>query len=69
VLDAKNLLHASITYRSPDDRWFLTAFGRNLTDERYRIASQVVANLWTHTQWGAPRTYGLQVGYNFGERE
>jgi iron complex outermembrane receptor protein len=41
-------------------------FGNNLTDERYRVASQVVSNLWTHSQFGAPRNYGLQVGMKFG---
>ena len=43
----------------------MRAFGNNLTDETYRVASQVVANLWTHSQFGAPRNYGLQFGMNF----
>jgi iron complex outermembrane recepter protein len=65
-LNSKTLLNASITYNSPDDRYFVRAFGKNLTDERYRIASQSVATLWTHTQWGPPDSYGLEVGFNFG---
>jgi len=65
-LDEKTLLDASITYTGGDDRWFVRAFGNNLTDERYRVASQVVSNLWTHSQFGAPRNYGVQVGMNFG---
>ena len=65
-LDEKTLLDASITYTAADNKWFVRAFGNNLTDERYRVASQVVANLWTHSQFGAPRNYGLQVGMNFG---
>lgn len=66
VLDAKTLIDASLTYRSPNNRWFLTAYGKNLTDERYRIASQSVATLWTHSQFGDPRNYGVIVGVNLG---
>jgi iron complex outermembrane receptor protein len=65
-LDAKTLLNASVTYTSGNDRYFVRAYGRNLSDERYRIASQSVATLWTHSQWGAPRSYGVEVGVNFG---
>ena len=66
VLDERTLLDASVTYTSGDGTWFVRAFGNNLSDERYRIASQVVANLWTHSQFGAPRNYGLQLGMKFG---
>jgi iron complex outermembrane receptor protein len=66
VLDERTLVDASITYTGADDRWFVRAFGNNLTDERYRIASQVVAGLWTHSQFGTPRNYGLQLGMKFG---
>jgi iron complex outermembrane receptor protein len=65
-LDEKTLLDASVTYTGGEGRWFVRAFGNNLTDERYRVASQVVSNLWTHSQFGAPRNYGVQVGMNFG---
>jgi iron complex outermembrane receptor protein len=65
VLDERTLLDASITYTADDSRWFVRAYGNNLTDERYRVASQVVANLWTHSQFGAPRNYGIQMGLNF----
>jgi len=67
-LDEKTLVDASIAYFAPDDRWFVRAYGKNLTDERYRIASQSVAMLWTHTQFGEPRAYGIQVGLNLGAR-
>jgi len=65
-LDEKTLMDASVTYTGSDDRYFVRLFGNNLTDERYRVASQVVSNLWTHSQFGAPRNYGVQVGMNFG---
>ena len=62
MLDERTLVDASITYTGGDGAWFVRAFGNNLTDETYRIASQVVAGLWTHSQFGAPRNYGLQLG-------
>jgi len=65
VLDERTLVDASITYTGGDGAWFVRAYGNNLTDETYRIASQVVANLWTHSQFGEPRSYGLQVGMKF----
>ena len=64
-LDSKTLLNASVTYTDGDDRFFVRAYGKNLSDERYRVASQSVATLWTHSQWGAPRTYGIEFGINF----
>jgi iron complex outermembrane recepter protein len=64
-LDERTLLDASVTYND-DDEWFVRLYGNNLTDERYRVASQVVSNLWTHSQFGAPRNYGVQVGMRFG---
>jgi iron complex outermembrane recepter protein len=64
-LNAKTLINASITFTPNSDQYFVRAFGKNLTDKRYRIASQSVATLWTHTQWGAPRSYGIEAGFRF----
>ncbi|MDH5227299.1 MAG: TonB-dependent receptor, partial [Gammaproteobacteria bacterium] len=67
-LDEKNLINASLTYTNVDGNWFVRGYGKNLTDERYRIASQSVATLWTHTQWGAPINFGVEFGMGFGGR-
>lgn len=64
-LDSKTLFNASVTYTDRSDRYYVRAYGKNLGDKRYRIASQSVATLWTHTQWGMPRSFGLEVGFNF----
>ena len=64
-LDSKVLYNASITYTDRDGRYFVRGYGKNLSDKRYRIASQSVATLWTHTQWAPPRSFGLEVGFNF----
>jgi iron complex outermembrane receptor protein len=65
-LDSKTLVSAAVAYASENNRYFVRVYGKNLTDNRYRIATQSVATLWTHTQWGAPRHYGVEFGINFG---
>ncbi|MEZ5459379.1 MAG: OmpA family protein [Steroidobacteraceae bacterium] len=61
-LDSKVLYNAALAWTSEDGRWTARVYGRNLGDKRYRIASQSVATLWTHTQWGEPRNFGVQIG-------
>ncbi len=65
-LESRSLLNASVTLSDIDDRWFVRVIGRNVTDKRYRTASQVVGGLWAWTQFGPPRYYGLQAGWRFG---
>ena len=65
-LDSKTLLNASLAWTSANGMYFVRLYGRNLSDERYRIASQSVSNLWTHSQFGEPRNYGIQFGAKFG---
>ena len=65
ILDERTILNASITWHSADDRWFASVFGKNLSDDRYKTASQAVGVLWTFSNYGPPRSYGVQVGYRF----
>ena len=65
-LDARTLFNASVTLADADDRYYLRLVGRNLSDKRYRTASQVVGGLWTHTQFGPPRYFGIEAGFKFG---
>ncbi len=67
-LDARTLLNASITLAQTDDDYYLRLVGRNLTDERYRTANQNVAGLWLNSQYGAPRYFGVELGFHFGSR-
>ena len=64
-LNSRTLVNASLTLSQVDDKYYIKAIGRNLTDERYRIASQNVAGLWLNSNFGAPRYYGLEVGVKF----
>jgi iron complex outermembrane receptor protein len=56
-------MSASIT----GDRWAVSLWGRNLSDERYR---RQVLNSTGNSQreiWAEPRTVGLRLTYSFGE--
>lgn len=70
--DSYWLLGAEVRYESEGGRWFVSAFGRNLTDELYETWIANVARFLgpgdgapRYVGWGAPRTYGLRLGVNF----
>jgi len=67
VLDKRTILGASVTWRDAQDRFHVSAFGKNLTDDRYKTASQAVGALWTFSNYGPPRVYGVEVGARFGQ--
>ena len=60
LTDDRTLVNASITYRT-SSRW-IRAFGKNLTDEEYRIGELPVANFWVMSFYGAPRMFGIEFG-------
>ena len=64
-LNARTLVNASLTLAELDDKYYVRVLGRNLTDQRYRIASQNVAGLWLNSNFGAPRYFGAEVGVKF----
>ena len=37
-IDSRSLINVDISYTSPDDRWTVALYGRNITDERYSNA-------------------------------
>ena len=48
----------------PGGRLSVSAWGKNLTDEAYRI-NTIPFIIWTVSYFGQPRTYGLDVTYDF----
>jgi iron complex outermembrane receptor protein len=68
-LNARTLVDASITLADARDRYFVRLIGQNLTDKRYRTASQNVAGLWLNSQYGPPRFFGLQAGFHLEPRQ
>ncbi len=63
-IEERTLLNANVTYTSPDERYYLTAYGKNLLDEEYRTSANSVGNLWNFTMYGAPLQWGLEFGLN-----
>lgn len=63
---AYTMVDATLTYRSPDRKWYATVWGKNLTDELVAAGSFAVSLSRTAgTTFLPPRTYGVTVGYNF----
>jgi iron complex outermembrane recepter protein len=59
--DSVGLLNASVNLRGGDDRWRVSVFGRNLADETYQASGLGIANIWSYSVYGAPRTYGIEL--------
>jgi iron complex outermembrane receptor protein len=61
------LLGARLTYAAPDDKWELTAWGTNLTDEEYIVSGISAADSFGEIEatLGRPREYGLAATYRF----
>jgi iron complex outermembrane receptor protein len=64
-IEERTLVNASATWRDPDDRYFVTLYGNNITDENKRVGANSVAFLWNFTYYGPPREYGIRIGANF----
>jgi len=65
--EAYTLASARLGYSTPSERWTITAFVNNLTDERYTTnVSDVrdIAASYVRT-FAAPRTYGLEISFNY----
>lgn len=65
TLNSRTLITLTAEIAESEGQWSVQAFVRNLTDERYRVSSQAVANLWVFSQYGAPRTFGVEASINF----
>ena len=58
------LLNVSVSWIDPSDRWTLSLYGKNVTDETYR--SQVLAGQFAIQQsYGEPATVGFSTTYKF----
>jgi iron complex outermembrane receptor protein len=63
--DAQNLVNAAINYEIGSA--LFSVFGHNLLDEDGFTIGFDVASLWSYAATRAPRTYGAQVAFRFGE--
>lgn len=62
--EERTLVNAYVTWES-ESGFRASLYGKNLTDELYRVSANPVANLWNFTRHGAPRQIGIQLGYSF----
>ncbi len=62
ILEERTILNASVRWNSADGRYYASVFGKNLSDDRYKTASQAVGVLWTFSNYGPPRAYGVEFG-------
>ncbi|KAA1192874.1 TonB-dependent receptor [Pseudohalioglobus sediminis] len=60
--DDRTLVNGSVTFRPGSGNWWVRAFGKNLTDEEYRVGELPVANLWVMSFYGEPRVFGVEAG-------
>jgi iron complex outermembrane receptor protein len=56
---------ASLVFDLNGNKARVTAYGRNLADDRGPVAAFTVAGLFSFASAREPRTYGLQFGYEF----
>ncbi len=64
-IEKRTLVNASATWHDANDRYYITAYGRNLTNEVKRVGANSVAFLWNFTVYGPPREFGVRIGVNF----
>ena len=62
--DSYFLMGGLLRYDSPDERWYVSLWGKNITDEEYAPAGFPFIG-GTVLYPGAPRQIGGTVGYNF----
>jgi iron complex outermembrane receptor protein len=60
-------LSGNVNYVFPDERWAISLWGRNLTDERYVSHAFDASGLgYDQLVPSQPRTYGINFTYTFG---
>lgn len=62
---AYGLLHGNLRWTSPNDRFSINLYGRNLGDEEYRL-TEFYTNYTTSLRvWAPPREVGVRLGFDF----
>jgi len=65
-IDSRTLINVDIAYHSPDGRWTLAAYGRNITDEKYANAKLLPSDYVLIILSNDRSEFGLRYVYNFG---
>ena len=65
-IESRKLTNIDIAYHSPDGRWTLAAYGRNVTDEKYANAKLLPSDYVLIILNNDRSEFGLRYVYNFG---
>ena len=57
-------LSAQLSFMFSDNRYRVTVYGKNLTDER-ELFTQTIGGIATRGYWNDPRTYGVEFAFSF----
>ena len=57
-------LSAQLSFMFSDNRYRITVYGKNLTDER-ELLTQTIGGIATRGYWNDPRTYGVEFAFSF----
>ncbi|MFV2070091.1 MAG: hypothetical protein ACC645_24255, partial [Pirellulales bacterium] len=64
-IDSRSLLNFDVAYHSPDDRWTLGLYGRNVTDERYSNAKLNLSDYILNILSNDASEFGVRYVNNF----
>ena len=67
ITDDRTLFNASVTWTENEGSYFVRLYGKNLSDEEYKVGELPVADLWSFAYYGEPRVFGLEAGMFFGK--
>ena len=59
------LVDASLTYTAPGDRWLVSLYAANITNEKYFDSGLPISGIVRNARAAPPATYGVRVGFNF----
>jgi iron complex outermembrane receptor protein len=62
--ESAHLFNASVTFRETEDRYQVSFFVKNITNERYMQSLTAVATLFNFIQDNNPRTWGVKISFD-----
>ena len=65
LIEGRDLLNGKIGYESQNSSFGIFIWGRNLFDKLYMLAKGVTPSTIGYVWYGSPRTFGIQLSYNF----
>jgi iron complex outermembrane receptor protein len=64
IRNSHDIVNLNVTWRDESQRFRVSAFLKNATDERYFNTGTYVAGLFNFTSLNEPRRFGVEVAYN-----